>query len=170
MRLNIGCGPVLAEGWVNADVAADADEIVDVRFLSSHWADMPGCFDYVYAGHVLHMLTVDDLLLSLREIRYVLKPGGVFRWVDFDAVKAINLWCDGLTLDLPVSADLEPTPDGRLLRYLSWHGTRRTLLSPMYAASLLHRAGYDWTFGAPGECELDLTPDRSAESFYIEGR
>lgn len=103
MKLNLGCGPVHADGWVNVDGSNRAwlasrlpwlDRIlVKLRILSPTeftpeirqanllrrfpWSD--ASVDAIYMGEVLEHFTAQQGEHVLRECYRVLKPGGVLR-------------------------------------------------------------------------------------------
>ena len=103
MKLNLGCGAMVVDGWVNVDYAIGArlarsfligkllamlgilrmswpGEIVihDLR-QGVPYAD--GSVDVVYSSHFLEHLNREDGRRFLAECRRVLKPGGVLRIV-----------------------------------------------------------------------------------------
>src|SRR5215471_15542225 len=94
-RLNWGCGPCIAPGWINADrkIGAGVDLACDIRdglpLASNH-------FDYVVGIHALQDLSYPDLLPALGELHRVLKPGGVLRLglPDLDKALQAYLWKD----------------------------------------------------------------------------
>jgi len=77
--LNIGCGKLRPEGWVNADFLAAYGVLqVDVR------RPLPfpdAAFDAVYHSHLLEHLTPEEGRRFLDECRRILLPGGVLRVV-----------------------------------------------------------------------------------------
>lgn len=76
MRLNLGCGPLYLEGWVNVDSDADvrADHHGDaIEFVRRH---APAVTE-VYMGHFLEHLRLGDALALLILIRERLEPGAV---------------------------------------------------------------------------------------------
>lgn len=98
MKLNVGCGDYLADGWVNIDRTPRNRADVD---LSRHhyftidvlkglpWGD--GACERIYAGHVLEHLRYDDELpAALAEMKRLLAPDGVLCVVgpDLDRAKA----------------------------------------------------------------------------------
>lgn len=96
-RLNIGCGGVRPEGWINADKSwrillaeswlgkrfFEDSRGADVRYLNLDrpWRLERASVDVVYASHVLEHLRPRSRLLFLSESARVLKPGGVLRLV-----------------------------------------------------------------------------------------
>jgi predicted SAM-dependent methyltransferase len=76
--MNIGCGPCIRPGWVNADVhhRDGIDLACDIR----HGVPLPeATFDYIVAMHVLQDLPYPDILPALKELRRLLKPDGLLR-------------------------------------------------------------------------------------------
>lgn len=77
MKLNLGCGNVHMDGYVNVDnePSAAADKVVDLNVFP--WPFPDNSADEVYCSHVLEH--VDDVLKAITEIHRVLKPDGVLR-------------------------------------------------------------------------------------------
>ncbi|HXQ16715.1 MAG TPA: methyltransferase domain-containing protein [Caulobacteraceae bacterium] len=84
--LNLGAGPRGIEDahWVNVDGAPDRG----VQFLVDFGRPLPfddGVFDGVFCEHVLEHFTQTDGERLAREVRRILKPGGVLRVIVPDA-------------------------------------------------------------------------------------
>jgi predicted SAM-dependent methyltransferase len=77
LKLNLGCGEVHLEGWVNIDVESEkADLKHDLR------KPIPcgdNTVDFIYSEHFIEHLTAREGVELLRECRRVLRPGGVVR-------------------------------------------------------------------------------------------
>ena len=76
MRLNLGCGPLYLEGWVNVDADPEvrADHHGDaIEFVRRHAPEVTE----VYMGHFLEHLRLGDALALLILIRERLEPGAV---------------------------------------------------------------------------------------------
>jgi SAM-dependent methyltransferase len=118
-RLNWGCGPKPAPGWLNSDRIArpGIDVPCDVR------SGLPlgdASMDYVVAMHALQDLAYGDIVPALRELRRVLIPGGVLRVGVADLERAF----DAYVADDPdyfVVPDRDATLIGtKLLRNALW--------------------------------------------------
>lgn len=78
LKLHVGSGPLVREGWVNIDSHPypGVDHVLDVR------GGLPfddGSASYVYAEHFIEHLPQPDGLAFLRECRRVLKDSGILR-------------------------------------------------------------------------------------------
>lgn len=73
MKLHLGCGTHLIDGWINCDIhKADGVHVVDIRQLPFD----NDSADYIMAIHVCEHLYKHDLLPALQEWHRVLKPEG----------------------------------------------------------------------------------------------
>lgn len=112
LRLNLGCGSVHPEGWVNVDASLGAriagvpgvgpllcralglriawspDIVVHDLRRPFPWND--GAARVVYSSHTLEHLTREDGRRFLRECRRVLAPGGVVRVVVPDVALVLS--------------------------------------------------------------------------------
>src|SRR4051812_42470040 len=93
-RLNWGCGTKPAAGWLNADVRAleGVDLSGDIRAGLPLPADLLDC---VVSTHALQALPYLDVVPALRELRRVLRPGGVLRLGLPDLDRAIDAYRRG---------------------------------------------------------------------------
>lgn len=80
VMLNIGCGRVFHEGWINLDVAP-ADASVVQLDASKGLPFKDGTVDVCYSSHVLEHIAGHEAGLFLSECARVLKSGGVIRIV-----------------------------------------------------------------------------------------
>jgi predicted SAM-dependent methyltransferase len=76
VRLNVGCGNVLFDGWCTIDLEPPADLRHDIT-RGIPWPD--GAVDCIYAEHFLEHLPVEQGVAFLKECRRALRPGGVVR-------------------------------------------------------------------------------------------
>jgi predicted SAM-dependent methyltransferase len=102
VKLNLGCGPVQPDGWVNVDGSMRAWLVarwpvinrvlegsrvipptdfrgVQYERLEQRWRWADGSIDAIYAGEILEHFTREKGLAFLRECFRVLRPGGVLR-------------------------------------------------------------------------------------------
>jgi len=172
-RLNWGCGPTPAAGWTNSDqlTAPGIDLSCDIRdglpLPDDH-------FEYAVAMHALQDLAYPDIVPALRELRRVLRPGGVLRLGLPDLDRAIRAyrWRRRRYFDVP--DDQARTLGGKLVLQITWYGWVRTPFTWDFARELLERAGFApvrrcayrrTSCAHPGIVELD---NRERESLFVE--
>jgi len=117
MKLNLGCGFNIVDGWINVDyalgaklakmplfstinrklkiVASDWDSRVYLHDLTARFPWRDASVDYCYSSHTLEHLTREQGIFLLRESYRVLKPGGVVRIVVPDLKSVIREYEDG---------------------------------------------------------------------------
>lgn len=156
MRLHLGCGTHVVEGWVNVDYALGA-RCARIPFFARLNSRL-GLFDLpwkpgvvihdlrkplpwddctagaVYCSHTLEHLTREEGRRLLRECRRVLKPGGVLRLVVPDLRHIAEEYRSGR---LPADEVVER------LGVLPGHGTSRlkNRLAPLF--QFPHKCMYD---------------------------
>jgi len=109
IKLNLGCGSVRPQGWVNTDsslnahiqripivgkvarkalgtVEYDSNNLTYMN-LNKRWPYKNDSVDIVYASHLFEHLTLRSADLFLKEAMRCLKPGGVIRLVVPDLYK-----------------------------------------------------------------------------------
>lgn len=96
VKLNLGCGKDLMDGYINVDLFSEYDSVLkmDIRRL-----DLPDNYaDEVFSSHSLEHLPAPETIPVLQEWFRVLKPGGRIK---------LNLpdmeWCVKTWLSLPES-------------------------------------------------------------------
>lgn len=173
-RLNLGCGSVVVDGWENLDLELhDGATQGDVRGVLPYDDEV---FDYVVANHSLSDLTHHELVPALREIRRLLRPGGVLRILVPDLIGALRAWERQDAGWFPLGDDL-PSIDERLCTFVPWFGTVGSVWTQGYATELLRAAGYRTaTVCRHGRTVLCDTPeiadldDRETQALRIEAR
>lgn len=97
IRLNLGCGSDLREGWVNVDARPTGDVVADVRSLPFK----PNCAESILALDILEHFWRDQTVDILKEWGRVLIPGGTL------ILRVPNLWWLARAL-LSTREDLQP--------------------------------------------------------------
>jgi hypothetical protein len=172
LRLNLGCGSLPIEGWVNIDLVGLP---VDLAWnISKPLPFSAGSVAAIFHEHVLEHLSAADGYALLEECYRVLRSDGVMRAAIPDASKYIHSYCD------PTHAFLN-----------SWRSIDERGLTPLLGLQeefygFGHRTIYDFqTFAlfckaagfatieptAFGESRLQPCPDsewRKTDSFYAD--
>ena len=91
LKVHLGCGNELKDGWVNLDInlsgmvpAPPAGSLPDTRFIlcDLRLGALPlddECCELIYSSHFFEHLEYDDGVRLMRDCRRVLQPGGIFR-------------------------------------------------------------------------------------------
>jgi predicted SAM-dependent methyltransferase len=163
----------VGEGWINSDIKR-TPEIDLVADITKGLPVDANSIDYAVSVHALPELPYGDLVPALRELRRVLKVGGVLRLVLPDLARAIDAYRAGDEDYFHLVAGRASTPGGRLITQMLWYGYSRTLFTTDFCAELLDKAGYVDIV----QCQAHQTAsefdqiveldNREGESFYIE--
>jgi predicted SAM-dependent methyltransferase len=125
MKLNVGCGPHYAEGWVNVDVTQSDEHNIHPDVLVEAGAPLPfdaDSFDLVYLGHVLEHVPWDQVHKLVEDVARVVKPGGRIGIVGPDSKRTLDMWRRGEAPDWLVDAVLED--DVAYMTPGQWDGAR----------------------------------------------
>ena len=172
-RLNVGCGPCVAPGWMNAD----RQDTEGIDFPCDIRAGLPvesDSFDYIVGIHMLQDVPYPDVLPVLSELRRVLKPHGVLRLGLPDLDKAMDAYVQGDHAYFYVRDDDAATIGSKLVTQLVWYGSVRTPFTYDFIEEWLRKAGYrevnrcafKHTHSVyPGIVQLD---NRERESLFVE--
>jgi len=88
LRLNVGCGNLHKDGYVNIDVAEPADMLVDLN--RDIWPYSRDTVDEIVAENFLCM--VSNIRHVMNEAHRVLREGGYLKTLTFDAGKHPELF------------------------------------------------------------------------------
>ena len=172
-RLNWGCGVPGEPGWVNADIKEGPG--IDISADIRHGLPLEDdSFDYAVSIHALPELPFPDLVPALRELRRVLKPGGVLRLSLPDLELAIATFQRGDRGYFLIPDTDARSLGGKLAVQLTWYGWSRSLFTRDLIEELLYGAGFrtvthlgfrESASGHPGIIDLD---NREQESLFVE--
>ena len=172
-RLNWGCGPSVAAGWLNSDrqQGPGIDISGDVRQGLPFETDS---LDYVVSIHALQEIPFDEQLPVLGELRRVLRPGGALRLCLPDAERAIRAYLAGERDYFVVPDEDFTSVGGKFVAHILWYGHSRVMYTFDFVEELLLKAGFARVFrcgyresrcGLPGITDLD---NREHESLFVE--
>ena len=172
-RLNIGCGPTPAPGWLNAD-------LLPYRGIDFHCDLRDGLplrdasISYIAAIHVLQDLRWLDVPVALAELRRVLVRGGVLRLGLPDLDRAIDAYRRGDAAYFHVPDRDAQSVGAKLVTQLVSYGSVRTPFNFDFAREALEQAGFRevkrCTFGRTASCHAEIASldDRERESLFVE--
>ncbi len=172
-RLNWGCGASGEPGWINSDLkdGPGIDISADIRHGLPVASDS---LDYIVSIHALPMISYPDLVPVLRELRRMLRPGGVLRLSLPDLDRGIDAYLRGEEDYFLVPESDVRSRGGRFIVHMLWYGYSVTLFTADFIEELLWAAGFSRVdhcrFGETrtpyeGIVELD---NREQESLYVE--
>lgn len=170
-RLHWGCGSLTPEGWINADIrhAPGVDIVGDI--LDGLPLDSDSV-DYISSQHVLPELKIHEQVPALRELRRVLKPGGVLRMSLPDLDRAIDAY-RARRQEYFLIWEYD-TVAGNFITQMLWHSTIHTLFTYEFLEELMLKAGFSrvrrvaYRQTASSYPEIVDLDNRPGESFYAE--
>lgn len=172
-RLNWGCGPVTAPGWINSDrcYAPGVDLVCDIRAGLPLESDL---FDYIVSIHALPQLAYGDLDPVLRELRRVLKPQGILRLGLPDMDKAIQAYLRNDRDYFLVPDKVVHSTSGKMITQLLWYGFSYMMFTHEFTKELLEKAGFHTIRPCRFKESCTSYPDivaldnRERESLFVE--
>jgi predicted SAM-dependent methyltransferase len=174
-RLNLGCGPYPAPGWINVDQRPYP--WVDLCCDILDGLAMPdGAVQVAVAMHLLQDLAWADVPRAIEELKRVLAPGGTLRIGVPDLDRAIDAYLRGDRGYFHVPDDDGRSVGAKLVTQIIWYGSVRTPFTFDYAREQLERAGFrdvrrcafrETASAYPDIVSLDT---RERESLYVEAR
>lgn len=176
--LNLGCGPVLYEGWVNADEYAFKRALREKSFapdwrldMTRPWACRDDYWDGIFTQHALEHVPYSDAAFVLSECFRTLKPGAWLR-VSVPGLQPYLDFCAGG--DSP--AFFAGFPYRALaIAFLAQMHFHKSVWDAGLLTALLRETGFDSVrevaFGEGSDAALIKDqPEKAAESLYVEAR
>jgi predicted SAM-dependent methyltransferase len=173
LKLNVGCGPCTAPGWINLDTIACAG--LDIR--GDLRAGLPlaaETVDCIAGIHLLQDLAWPDIAPALRELRRVLKPGGTLRLGLPDLDKAIHAYREGDAGYFYVPDRDAVSLGAKLVTQIVWYGSVRTPVNFDFMREWLAASGFcdirrcGFRATASRHPELAALDNRERESLFME--
>lgn len=145
MRINLGCGPDIKEGWTNVDEAFylfnneyyGKVEGWNIKFPPPDF--YCGKYDFALLNHVLCTMKPDDAKKTLDHAYMCLKDGGKLQVIDMDLNKAFETYINDKPEDFPIE---QGNIDYKLCMHISGFGTRLSLYTVQHLHDLLMEVGF----------------------------
>lgn len=172
-KLHLGCGTVIAPGWLNCDVRelSGLDLRADLRKGLPFDARSLDC---IVAIHVLQDLAYKEIYPTLLELRRVLKRGGVLRLALPDLDKAMRAYFSGDKSYFVVPDADARSVGAKLVTQLVWYGSIRTPFTFDFAEEALLQAGFrdvrrcGYRVTHSRHSDLASLDNRQRESLFVE--
>lgn len=198
-RMNLGCGSVQPEGWDNVDQANyEQPWFLNIRDRphssgfpeARHYGDddrfnaeLMRDYDYVVCNHMLSDIGHHDLVPALKNIRSMLREGGVLRILVPNVSAAFYAWLIGDEAWFPQD-ERTGGIDAKFCTFVTWFGESRSVFTHAYLVELLLAAGFSPVSASPLKCgqRSDMTQmypefegitdldDRCTEALILEAR
>jgi SAM-dependent methyltransferase len=172
VRLNLGCGPNVAPGWLNVDLQAVPGAVRGDLRAGLPLAD--ASVDCIAAIHLLQDLPWPDIAPALAEMRRVLRPGGVLRLAVPDLERALRAYLAGDRAYWYVPDEHARSAGAKLVTQIVWYGSVRTPCTWEFLREWLVAARYRdvrrCTFGETRSAfpELASLDNRERETLFVE--
>jgi SAM-dependent methyltransferase len=172
-RLNLGCGPQPAPGWLNVDRRAGpgVQLVCDVR----EGLPLPDAsMECAVAIHALPEFNWHEIPPLLRELKRVLAPGAPLRLGLPDLDRAIDAYRRGDGAYFHVPDEHARDVGAKLVTQIIWYGAVLTPFTFGYVREVLGDAGFTdirrCAFGETGTGRDDIVAldNRPRESLFVE--
>jgi predicted SAM-dependent methyltransferase len=174
LKLIFGCGATRYPGWVGIDCFRGpcVDLLLDLRRkLPFNDASV----QYCYSEHFLEHLYPEEAEFHLKEVRRVLKPGGIYRIVVPAGILFAQRYLEGNAEFFALAHPWEARPLDALYKIVNWNGQHRSIYDFAQFQYLAGKAD----FAAARESGANQSsvpalridrsePQRVAESLYVE--
>jgi hypothetical protein len=130
--------------------------------------------EYIVSIHALPEMPYEEVVPALKELRRVLKKGGVLRLVLPDLLKGVRAYEQGDRDYFLVPDEDAESLGAKLIVQLIWYGYSRTLFTPEFIEELLRKAGFKRVEHCAYRETRSLFPDivsldnRERESLFVE--
>lgn len=141
LKINVGCGTNVAQGWVNIDLEGEAGVFIWDCRRSLPFDD--GSVERIFAEHVFEHLDTDGATKFLRECKRCLLEGGLLRLVVPDAGRYLQLYPGDWAEFLPVRPLFEEHGYYRDHWLNRSYKTKMEFVNEVFRQGTQHKYAYD---------------------------
>jgi predicted SAM-dependent methyltransferase len=176
--LNLGCGPHIYAGWVNADDYAPKRRLRECEFkpdwtldITRSWCCVDNYWDGIFTQHVIEHVRYSDAVRLLKECFRTLKPGASIRICVPDLATYVRYYRKEIDDDR-----FFPFPHRTLaLSFLTQMHVHRSVWDADLLVQVLMELGFKEAAAVPFGIGSDPRlikddPDKAPESLYVEAR
>jgi predicted SAM-dependent methyltransferase len=176
--LNLGCGPHIYPGWVNADDYAPKRRLRERAFrpnwaldITRPWRCADEYWDGIFTEHVIEHLTYAQAVAVFRECFRTLKQGAWIRVSVPNLSKYVMYYCGDIGED-----QFHSFPERALaLSFLTQMHLHKSTWDAKLMMQVLSEIGFvnaaEVSFGKGSDRRLVMDgPDKALESLYVEAR
>ncbi|MBI4640107.1 MAG: methyltransferase domain-containing protein [Candidatus Tectomicrobia bacterium] len=165
-RLNWGCGPDPASGWINSDRRKDDPRVEICCDIREGLPLEDESIDYISSMHALNEVPYPELIVVLRELLRILKVGGVLRLGLPDLDKGIKAYLRGDRDYFLIPDEDMKSLGGKFILQMIWYGYSKTLFTYDFIEEILAKAG----FTRVNQCNYRETRSRYLEITELDNR
>jgi predicted SAM-dependent methyltransferase len=177
-KLNLGCGDVRPDGWLNADFAT-ARWVIQRRQwpqwsfdATRRWPCPDDYFDAIHCEHVLEHFPYADGIAMLEQCLRTLRPGGVLRLSVPDVAKFVDAYVRQQAGEMPAEGFRSLGPGAMAISQLTQCDGHLSV----WDASTMKQALLEIGFAIANECSFGESAiedvidrsDRAWQSCYVE--
>ena len=176
--LNLGCGPHIYPGWVNADDYAPKRRLRQRSFrpnwtldITRRWRCADNYWDGMFTEHVIEHLSYAEAVVVFRESLRTLRPGAWLRISVPDLARYVDFYKHKLATE-----EFHPFPHRALaLSFLTQMHSHKSVWDADLMSRILSELGFVdisvVSFGNGTDMRvIKDDPDKKQESMYIEAR
>jgi predicted SAM-dependent methyltransferase len=142
MKLNVGCGYNILEGYINIDMVQTTPETVQKDILHIDYADES--VDEIFMRHSIEHFFEDEIRQIMQNNYRMLRSGGIFVIETPDFERIMEAWQQGLLSKQILNWVLFGFQAGNTTREREIHMLHKWVFDEALLCDFLREAGFSW--------------------------